>query len=51
MEYHPDRDHGFREEAEKKMKQVNIAYDYVKKYYDFYISLNETENILEDEDV
>lgn len=44
MEYHPDRNHGFRDEAEKKMKQLNIAFDYIKKYYDFYISLNETEN-------
>lgn len=41
MEYHPDRNHGFKEETEKKMKEINQAYDYVKKYYDFYYSFKE----------
>ncbi len=27
MEYHPDRNAGFKEESEKKMKEINEAYD------------------------
>jgi DnaJ-class molecular chaperone len=26
MEYHPDRNAGFKEESEKKMKEINEAY-------------------------
>ena len=26
MEYHPDRNAGFKDEAEKKMKEINEAY-------------------------
>lgn len=39
MQYHPDRVHHlgnvYREEAEKKMKQINIAYEHFSKKYGF----------------
>lgn len=40
MEYHPDRNAGFKEEAEKKMKEINEAYDVLsdsekRRIYDY----------------
>lgn len=40
MEYHPDRNHWFKMEAEEKMAQLNQAYDYIQKYYNSYITVN-----------
>lgn len=36
MKYHPDRNHGFKEESEKKMKDLNEARDYILNNFDEY---------------
>ena len=40
MEYHPDRNHGFKKEAEEKMKTINSAWGYVKEHFDEYQNTN-----------
>jgi DnaJ-class molecular chaperone len=52
MEYHPDRNHAFKNEAEEKMKEINSSFDYLKKKYDNYIRLsnnNDNKNYQYDE--
>lgn len=36
MEFHPDRNHGFKKEAEQKMKDLNNARDYILNHFDEY---------------
>jgi DnaJ-class molecular chaperone len=57
MDYHPDRNHGFKKEAEEKMKELNNARDYILKHFDEYKNLgtsqsfeDEKEDIFEDEE-
>lgn len=36
FEYHPDRNHGFKKEAEEKLKEINIAMDYIQDHFSEY---------------
>ena len=39
MDYHPDRNHGFKKEATEKMIEINFAWEYIREHFNEYQNL------------